>query len=60
MVGCFFLPFAALIFAAVKRSLAAMCVIAAGINAGIWLNKYLIVVPAFAPDDRPFDRWRST
>jgi formate-dependent nitrite reductase membrane component NrfD len=57
MTGCFFLPFAALIFAAVKRSLAAMCVIAAAINAGIWLNKYLIVVPALAPDDRPFDRW---
>ena len=57
MAGCFFLPFAALIFAAVKRSLAAMCVIAAAINVGIWLNKYLIVVPALAPDDRPFDRW---
>ena len=57
MVGCFFLPFAALIFAAVKRSLVALCVIAASINAGIWLNKYLIVVPALAPNDRPFDRW---
>jgi formate-dependent nitrite reductase membrane component NrfD len=57
MLGCFFLPFAALIFAAVKRSLAAMCVIAAGINAGIWMNKYLIVVPALAPGDRPFDSW---
>ena len=57
MAGCFFLPFAALIFAVVKRSLPAMCVIAFGINAGIWINKYLIVVPALAPDDRPFDNW---
>ncbi len=57
MTGCFFLPFAAFIFAVVKRSLAAMCVIALGINAGIWMNKYLIVMPALVPDDRPFDSW---
>lgn len=57
MIGCFFLPFAAFIFAAVKRSLTSMCVIAFGINAGIWINKYLIVLPALAPDDRPFDSW---
>jgi len=57
MIGCFFLPFAAFIFAVVKRSLLAMCVIAFGINAGIWINKYLIVMPALAPDDRPFDSW---
>lgn len=57
LVGCFFLPFAAFIFAVVKRSLAAMCLIAIGINVGIWINKYLIVVPALVPDDRPFDAW---
>jgi hypothetical protein len=57
MTGCFFLPFAAFIFAIVKRSLAAMCLIGLSINVGIWLNKYLIVVPALAPDDRPFDSW---
>jgi len=57
MAGCFFVPFAAFIFAIVKRSLAAMCVIAFAINTGIWLNKYLIVVPALSPDDRPFDSW---
>jgi formate-dependent nitrite reductase membrane component NrfD len=57
MAGCFFLPFAAFIFAIVKRSLAAMCLIALSINVGIWLNKYLIVVPALSPDDRPFDSW---
>ena len=27
------------------------------INMGIWFNKYLIVVPALSPDDRPFDSW---
>lgn len=57
MTGCFFLPFAALIFAVVKRSLLAMCVLALAINAGIWMNRYLIVVPALTPDDRPFDSW---
>ena len=57
MTGCFFLPFAAFIFALVKRSLAAMCVIALSVNAGIWLNKYLIVIPALVPADRPFDSW---
>jgi hypothetical protein len=57
LIGCFFLPFAAFVFAIVKRSLAAMCLIALGINIGIWINKYLIVVPALAPDDRPFDSW---
>ena len=46
MAGCFFLPFAAFIFAIVKRSLPAMCLIGLGINVGIWINKYLIVMPA--------------
>jgi formate-dependent nitrite reductase membrane component NrfD len=55
MAGCFFLPFAAFVFAFVRRSLAAMCLIGFGINAGIWINKYLIVMPALAPDHRPFD-----
>ena len=57
MTGCFFLPFAAFIFAIVKRSLPAMCLIGLSINAGIWINKYLIVMPALDPDDRPFDHW---
>lgn len=57
MTGCFFLPFAAFIFAIVKRSLPVMCLIGFGINAGIWINKYLIVMPALQPDDRPFDQW---
>jgi hypothetical protein len=57
MTGCFFLPFAAFIFAIVKRSLPAMCLIGFAINAGIWINKYLIVMPALVPDDRPFGHW---
>jgi hypothetical protein len=57
MTGCFFLPFAAFIFAIVKRSLPAMCLIGFSINAGIWINKYLMVIPALAPDDRPFEHW---
>ena len=57
MTGCFFLPFAAFIFAVVKRSLVAMCIIAFGINLGIWISKYLMVVPVFSPDHRPFDNW---
>lgn len=57
LAGCFFVPFACFIFAWVKRSLAAMCVIAFGINLGIWISKYLTVVPVFSPDDRPFDHW---
>ncbi|MEX2124713.1 MAG: NrfD/PsrC family molybdoenzyme membrane anchor subunit [Woeseia sp.] len=57
LAGCFFVPFVAFLFAFVKRSVFAMCVIALAINAGIWLNKYLMIVPVFSPDDRPFDHW---
>lgn len=57
MSGCFFVPFVAFVFALVKRSLALMCVLAVSINVGIWLNKYLTVVPVFSPDDTPFDSW---
>jgi hypothetical protein len=57
MAGCFFVPFAALIFAFVKRSVVAMCLIAFGINLGIWLFKYLMVVRVLRPDDQPFSSW---
>ncbi len=57
ITGCFFLPFFSLLFAFVKRSVFAMCVVAFGINLGIWMNKYLMIVPVFSPDDRPFDHW---
>ncbi len=55
LAGCFFVPFFALIFAIVNRSILAMCIIGIGINLGIWINKYLMVVPVFSPDDRPLD-----
>lgn len=57
ITGCFFLPFFAFLFAVVKRSLLAMCIIAFAINLGIWVNKYLMIVPVFSPDNRPFDHW---
>lgn len=57
LAGCFFVPFTAFLFAIVKRSVLAMCIIALAINVGIWLNKYLMIVPVFSPDDRPFDHW---
>ena len=33
----------------------ARLVVAFGINLGIWVNKYLMVVPVFSPDNRPLD-----
>ena len=57
LVGCFFIPFISLLFAVVKRSVFAMCVVAIGINVGIWINKYLMIVPVYSPDNRPFDHW---
>jgi molybdopterin-containing oxidoreductase family membrane subunit len=57
IAGCFGLPFAALIFATVKRSVFAMCIVAFTINTGVWINKYLMVVPALSPDNRPFEHW---
>ena len=57
MAGCFFIPFGAFLFAFVKRSILAMAAVAVGINVGIWLYKYLMVVPVFSPDDQPFSSW---
>jgi len=57
MAGCFFVPFVALLFAIVKRSVLAMSIVSLGVNLGIWINKYLMIVPVFSPDDRPFDHW---
>lgn len=54
MAGCFFIPLGTLVFAVVKRSLVAMCMLAIVINLGIWISKYLMVVPVFSADNRPF------
>lgn len=57
ITGCFFLPFVAFLFARVKRSIVAMGIIALAINLGIWVNKYLMIMPVMAPDYRPFQQW---
>jgi hypothetical protein len=57
MIACFFFPFACFLFAWVKRSLIAMCIIAFGVNLGIWLSKFLMIVPVFSADQHPFDHW---
>ncbi len=57
IAGCFVVPFLALLFAIVKRSVFAMCVIAISINTGIWVNKYLMIMPVMSPDNQPFDNW---
>ena len=57
MGGCFFIPFVSFIFAFVKRSLVTMGILALCINLGIWLQKYLMVVPVFSPDNTPFNSW---
>ena len=57
MAGCFFIPFVSFIFAFVKRSLVTMGILALCINLGIWLQKYLMVVPVFSPDNTPFNSW---
>ena len=55
--GCFILPLVASLFAIVKRSVFGMCIVAISINLGIWINKYLMVVPVVSPNNRPFDHW---
>jgi molybdopterin-containing oxidoreductase family membrane subunit len=57
MAGCFFVPFATLVFASIKGSLVSLCVIGFGINLGVWISKYLMIVPVFSTDDTPFDTW---
>jgi molybdopterin-containing oxidoreductase family membrane subunit len=60
MISCaFFLPFGALIFARLKTSLRAMVSIALIINTGIWLNKYLLVMPVLSERHWPFTSWEE-
>tara|TARA_B100000029_G_C17595626_1_gene964013 strand:+ start:203 stop:1393 length:1191 start_codon:yes stop_codon:yes gene_type:complete len=54
MTGCFFIPFISFIFAFVKRSLVTMSMLAITINIGIWLQKYLMIVPVFSSENQPF------
>lgn len=55
MVFCVFgFPIGTLIFAPVKRNWWSLLTVAAVINVGVWLNRYLLVVPALIEDHAPF------
>ena len=55
MVFCVFgFPIATMIFASVKRNWWSLLFVAAVINVGVWLNRYLLVVPALIEDHVPF------
>jgi molybdopterin-containing oxidoreductase family membrane subunit len=55
MVFCVFgFPIATLIFAPVKRNWWSLLFVAAVINVGVWLNRYLLVVPALIEEHVPF------
>ena len=54
MMMCnFIIPISGFIFVKVKQTWWAMTLIAIIINTGIWLNRYLIVVPALSSDHYP-------
>jgi len=54
MIVCnFIIPIASLIFLKVKQTWWMMILVAIIINLGIWLNRYLIVVPALADNHYP-------
>jgi molybdopterin-containing oxidoreductase family membrane subunit len=48
------IPISTMIFARVKRTLWSMLVIAAIMNLGVWINRYLMVVPALSKDHHLF------
>lgn len=55
MVFCVFgFPIGTMIFAPVKRNWWSLLIVAAVINVGVWLNRYLLVVPALIEDHTPF------
>lgn len=55
MIFCVFgFPIGTLIFAPVKRHWWSLLTVAAVINIGVWLNRYLLVVPALIEDHAPF------
>jgi len=55
MVFCVFgFPIATMIFAPLKRHWWSLLTVAAVINIGVWLNRYLLVVPALIEDHTPF------
>ena len=54
MFFVFGLPIGSMIFAYVKRNWWSLLVVCAVIIVGVWLNRYLLVVPASIPDHTPF------
>jgi molybdopterin-containing oxidoreductase family membrane subunit len=55
MVFCVFaFPIGTMIFAPVKRQWWSLLTVAVVINIGVWLNRYLLVVPALIADHTPF------
>ena len=54
MVCVFAFPIASMVFAYVKRNWWSLLTVCAIIIVGIWLNRYLLVVPASIPDHTPF------
>jgi Ni/Fe-hydrogenase subunit HybB-like protein len=55
MVVCVFgIPLGALIFAPVKRHWWSILLVGAAINVGVWINRYLLVVPARLENHTPF------
>lgn len=54
MIFVFGIPIGSMIFAYVKRHWWSLLAVCSVIVAGMWLNRYLLVVPATLPDDVPF------
>jgi Ni/Fe-hydrogenase subunit HybB-like protein len=55
MIFCVFgFPIGTLIFAPVKRNWWSLLIVAIVINVGVWLNRYLLVVPATVEEHVPF------
>ncbi|MFQ6006772.1 MAG: hypothetical protein ACE5OQ_14870 [Woeseia sp.] len=55
MIACVFvIPIGSLIFARVKRRWWSLLPVAAVINVGVWINRYLLVMPASQADHVPF------
>lgn len=58
LITIFIIPFFALIFKAVKRCLKSLMVVALLICIGVWLNRYLMIIPVFADGSQPvFASW---
>lgn len=54
ILAAFLVPFLALLFKKVKRTLATLYVVAVVICIGVWISRYLMVVPVFTDGGTPF------